>query len=217
MRGMLRVGLTGNIGSGKSTTALILAELGACVIDADLIVHKLLMPGSDTNAAIVRAFGSGILQADGAINRRMLGRIVFEAPEKRTVLEGLVHPGVRLAIEDRIRELEREGPDRIVVVDAALLVETGFYRQFDRLIVVTCDPEIQLRRVMKRDGLSVEQARARIAAQMPAKEKAKVADYTIDSSGSPEETRRQVAAIYQKLLRLKGSNRTERQGAPDHR
>src|SRR5512137_825603 len=119
MRRMLRVGLTGNIGTGKSTAAVMLAELGAYVIDADLIVHTLLVPGSDTYAAIVGAFGSGILQPDCSINRKTLGQIVFEDAEKRAMLENLVHPGVRSAIEDRIRELEREAPDGVVVVDAA--------------------------------------------------------------------------------------------------
>jgi dephospho-CoA kinase len=214
MRRVLRVGLTGNIGSGKSTAALILAELGAHVVDADMIVHGLLMPGTDTHAAIVGAFGNGILQPDGTINRRKLGQIVFEDPEKRAMLESLVHPGVRSVIEDRIRQLEREAPDGIVVVDAALLVETGFYREFDRLIVVTCDPEIQLARIVRRDGLGIDEVRARIEAQMPAEEKAKVADYRIDSSGSLDETRRQIDAVYQELLQEKRLKRRERKEAP---
>ncbi len=214
MRRMLRVGLTGNIGSGKSTAALVLAELGAYVIDADLIVHGLLSLGSDTYAAILEAFGSGILQLDGTIDRRMLGQIVFEDAEKRAMLENLVHPGVRSAIEDRIRELEKETADGIVVVDAALLVETGLHREFDRLIVVTCDPQIQLARVVRRDGLCIDEVRARIAAQMPAEEKTKVADYRVDNSGSLEDTRRQIAAVYQALLQDMALKHRERKEIP---
>ncbi len=214
MRRMLRVGLTGNIGSGKSTAALVLAELGAYVIDADLIVHGLLSLGSDTYAAILEAFGSGILQLDGTIDRRMLGQIVFEDAEKRAMLENLVHPGVRSAIEDRIRELEKETADGIVVVDAALLVETGLYREFDRLIVVTCDPQIQLARAVRRDGLCIDEVRARIAAQMPAEEKTKVADYRVDNSGSLEDTRRQIAAVYQALLQDMALKHRERKEIP---
>ncbi len=216
MRRMLRVGLTGNIGSGKSTVAVMLADLGACVIDADVIVHRLLLPGSDTHAAVVSTFGAGILQPDGTINRRMLAEIVFEAAEKRAILESLVHPGVRSAIEDRIRELEKTTPGGVVVVDAALLVETGFYRQFDCLIVVTCDPEIQLKRVVERSGLGIKEVRARFAAQMPAEEKVKAADYRIDNSGSLDETRRQIIAVYRELLRKRGPESSGSQAVQEH-
>ena len=202
MRRMLRVGLTGNIGSGKSTTASILAELGADVIDADRIVHGLLTPGSVAYASVVGAFGPEILEPDRTINRRKLGRIVFESPQKRATLNGCLHPAVQTEVERRIEELEKSKPRGVVVVDAALMVETGFHRFFDRVIVVTCDPEIQLARVVLRDGLDAEEVRARMSAQMPAEEKAKVADYRIDTSGSPDDTRRQVMAIYRDLLRL---------------
>lgn len=205
MSRMLRVGLTGNIGSGKSTTASILAELGAVVIDADRIVHELLAPGSAAYESVVQSFGPEILGADRTINRRILGRIVFESPQKRAVLNGCLHPAVLAEIGRRIEDLEKNDRRGIVVVDAALMVETGFHRYFDRLIVVTCDPEIQLARVVLRDGLSVEDVRARMDAQMPAEEKAKVADYRIDNSGSPDDTRRQAVAVYRDLIRLESA------------
>ena len=205
MSRMLRVGLTGNIGSGKSTTASILAELGAVVIDADRVVHELLAPGSAAYESVVQAFGPEILEADRTINRRILGRIVFESPQKRAVLNGCLHPAVLAEIGRRIEDLEKNDRRGIVVVDAALMVETGFHRYFDRVIVVTCDPEIQLARVVLRDGLSVEDVRARMDAQMPAEEKAKVADYRIDNSGSPDDTRRQAIAVYRDLIRLESA------------
>jgi dephospho-CoA kinase len=212
MRRMLRIGLTGNIGSGKSTTASILAELGATVIDADRIARELLVPGSPPYERVVGAFGPEILEADGiTIDRRKLGRIVFQSVHKRSILNSCVHPEVRAEIKRRISELEKSRPDGIVVVDAALMVETGFYQFFDRVIVVICDPEIQRTRVIRRDGLSAEEVSARMASQMPAEEKAKVADYRINTSGSFEETRRQVVAVYMDLLRVQNT----RQSGPE--
>jgi dephospho-CoA kinase len=200
MRPMLHVGLTGNIGSGKSTAVLTFAELGAHVIDADAVVHELLAPGSEVHASVIRAFGEGYLDHDGTINRRRLGEFVFASPEKLRLLNSLIHPEVRTVVLGRIVELEQSVGNGIVIVDAALMVESGFYKLFDKIIVVACDPALQMARVMNRDGLTAEEARARIAAQMPVAEKLRVAHYTIETSGTLRQTREQTEAIYKDLL-----------------
>ena len=200
MRPMLHVGLTGNIGSGKSTTVLIFAELGAHVIDADKVAHELLAPGSQVYANVLQAFGEAYLDPDGTINRRKLGEVVFASPEKLRLLNSLTHPEVRTVVLGRIVELEQSVRNGIVIVDAALMVESGFYKLFDKIIVASCDPALQISRVMSRDGLSAEEAKARIAAQMPVAEKLKVAHYTIETSGTWKQTREQTEAIYRDLL-----------------
>jgi dephospho-CoA kinase len=197
---MLHVGLTGNIATGKSHVAAIFAELGAHIVDADVISHELLAPDTPTCHRIVEAFGRGILTPEGFIDRRALGKVVFEDPDKRALLNSIVHPEVRNEVLRRIVELEKGSEPGIVMVDAALMVESGFYKAQDFLIVVKCHPSMQLSRVIARDGLSEEEARARIAAQMPIEEKAKLADYTIETSGTFRHTRDQVEEIYRSLL-----------------
>ncbi len=200
---MLHVGLTGNIASGKSQAALVFAELGAHIIDADLIVHGLLTCGTPTAGKIVESFGSEVLNPDGSINRKKLAAVVFSQSDKRLLLNSLVHPDVRREVQRRIAELEERFPGGgIIIVDAALMVESGSYKFYDRLIVVICDPALQLARIVNRDGLSIEEAKARIAAQMPAQEKVKLADYTIEASGTFKETREQIEAIYRDLVVL---------------
>jgi len=197
---MLHVGLTGNIASGKSSAAMMFAELGAHIIDADAVAHDLLSSGTETCGKIVNAFGTEILGPDGKIDRKALGRIVFSSPDKRLLLNSLIHPGIHAEILRRIFEMEQSCLSGIIVVDAALMVETGNYRMYDCLIVVTCDPSLQIARLVNRDGLNEEEARARISSQMPIEEKLKVADYTIDASGTLRQTRKQVEAIYRDLL-----------------
>jgi dephospho-CoA kinase len=197
---MLHVGLTGNIASGKSHAALLFAELGAHIIDADRIAHDLLVQGSRIHEKVVATFGNRILAPDGSIDRRKLGEIVFRDSAKRILLNSIVHPDVREEIVRRMREYERNSPHGIVIVDAALLIESGSHKRYDRLIVVTCDPNLQLSRIINRDGLTLEQAKARMAAQMPVEEKLRLADYTIDTSGTLNETREQVEAIYRDLV-----------------
>ena len=199
---MLRVGLTGNIASGKSHATQVFAELGAHIIDADVIAHQLLTPGTSTYQRVVQAFGPQVLNPDATINRRKLGEIVFQDETRRQELNGLVHPEVRAQVLRRIEELERSDPDGVVIIDAALMVESGFYRTFDRVIVVHCPSSLQLTRIVSRDGLTVAQARARMAAQMPAEEKVKYADYTIETSGTYRQTREQIETIYRSLLLL---------------
>ena len=192
---MLRIGLTGNIAVGKSCAAARFAELGASVIDADSVSRELMEPGAQVYFRVVEAFGPEILQKDGTIDRRRLGGVVFASEESRRLLESIAHPAIGDAIAMKIAENEAD----IVIVDAALMIETGGYKEYDRLIVVACSPATQLARLMARDGLTESEARARIAAQMPTDEKIRFADHVIDTSGSLESTLEQVDGIYRKL------------------
>jgi dephospho-CoA kinase len=194
---MLRVGLTGNIAAGKSCAAARFAELGAAVIDADRVSRELMDPGTPVYFCVAEAFGAKILCADGTIDRRRLGSIVFASEKQRRLLESIVHPAIRDAIARKIAEKEKTSD--VVIVDAALMIETGGYKEYDRLIVVACPPALQFARLMARDGLTEDEAKARIAAQMPADEKIHFADYVINTSGSLESTLDQVDAIYREL------------------
>jgi dephospho-CoA kinase len=197
---MLRVGLTGNIASGKSTASSIFALLGAHVLDADRLAHGLLRAGTNTYARIVEAFGRSILNENGEIERKRLGTIVFADAAMRSKLNAITHPEVEAAIEKHIRDLDQSTYHGIVIVDAALIVETGGYRMYDRLIVVTCSPALQISRIMSRDGLTEADARARMASQMPIAEKLKLANYVIDTSGTMKQTHDQVEGIYRDLM-----------------
>jgi dephospho-CoA kinase len=197
---MLHVGLTGNIASGKSHAASVFAGLGAHVIDADRIVHELLASGSRTYDRVVEAFGEPILNPNREIDRKKLAQVVFFDKEKRRLLNDLTHPDIGAEILRRVEELERACASGIIIVEAALMVETGGYRKYHRLIVVTCDPALQISRLMGRDGLTETDARARISSQMPIGEKLRLADYTIDTSGTFRQTRDQVEEIYKDLL-----------------
>jgi dephospho-CoA kinase len=197
---MLHVGLTGNIASGKSHAALLFAESGAHLIDADIIVHELLACGTKTYKKVVEAFGAEILAQDGQIDRRKLGRIIFGSPDKRMLLNSLTHPDIGAEILRRIFQLEQSFSGGVVIVDGALIVETGGHKMYDRLVVVTCNSSLQISRLMSRDGLTQEEAKARMASQMPIEEKLKLADYTIDTSGTLKQTQDQVEAIYRDLL-----------------
>ena len=197
---MLHVGLTGNIASGKSSAASFFAELGAHVIDADRVAHSLLKAGTPVYRKIVDAFGERILSSTGEIDRRILGRMVFSDADKRLLLNSLTHPAVETEILRRIGELEQSASRGIIIVDAALMIETGGYKMYHRIIVVTCDPALQVSRLITRDGLTEAEAGARIASQMPMEEKLKLANYTIDTSRTLEHTRGQVEAIYRDLL-----------------
>jgi dephospho-CoA kinase len=197
---MLHVGLTGNIASGKSQAALMFAELGAHIIDADRVVHQLLSRGTRTYQKIIDVFGNRILDANGEIDRKSLGQIVFSNEEKRKLLNRLTHQDVGAEILRRIFELEQKFSSGIIMVDAALMVETGSYKMYDRLIVVTCDPSLQITRLMNRDQLSKEAAIARMNAQLPIEEKIRLANYTIDTTGTLKKVHDQVEAIYRDLL-----------------
>src|SRR6266568_666584 len=198
---MLKVGLAGSIAVGKSHVLGMLKELGCHVIDADQIARDVVAPGTPGLKLVVEEFGEIVLNKDGALDRQKLGEIVFGDEEKRKKLNSILHPIIIAAQDEMIRELEAKDPNGIVIIDAALMIESGGYKRLDRLIVVYCEPEIQLQRLMKRDGLSREAALSRIASQMGQQEKIKYADFLIDTSGDFAGTRAQVKTLFDQLRR----------------
>jgi len=203
---MLKVGLTGSIAVGKSFVLGVLAELGCHVIDADKIAREVVEQGSAGLNSVREVFGDAVLNSDGTLNRATLAEIVFADESKRTKLNSLLHPLIIAAQDDRIRELALHDPSGIVIIDAALMIESGGYRRLEKLIVVYCRPEIQLQRLMSRDGLSREAAERRINSQMPQEEKKKFADFLVDTSIDFDNTRAQVEAVYRQLLEISTSN-----------
>ncbi len=200
MRRFLLVGLTGSIATGKSTVSAMFAHEGARVIDADLLSREVVMPGQPAYARIVEEFGSQLVQDDGSLDRKALGAIVFADPARRKRLEEITHPAIGARQQRILSLLDEESFEGVVLWDAALLFESGGVAKMDRVVVVFADPEIEVRRLMERDGLREADARARIASQMPIAEKAKLADHVIDNSGTREETERQVRAVHRALL-----------------
>lgn len=201
---MLKVGLTGGIASGKSTVASILRDLDCMVLEMDPLGHELLEPGQSAYDEVVREFGTSILGPTDKVDRSKLGAIVFAVPAKRARLNQILHPRILEVVQKWFTALDRPGGPKFAVVEAALIVETGFYRSLDNLIVCWCTPEQQLERLIER-GLTTEQAALRIAAQMPAEEKRKLADEVIDCSKSVEETERQVQNVVARLKELASS------------
>lgn len=199
-RNFLLVGLTGGIATGKSTVAALLRERGCIVIDADILAREVVEPGQPAYERIVAAFGPGVLAPDRALDRKALASIVFADPERRKELEAITHPEIRARFAARVAELTEQGFDGIVIFDAAVMIESGNYRNMDRLVVVTADAEAQVRRQQARDGASVEAATRRIASQMPLAEKVKLADYVIDNAGPREATAARVAEVHEALL-----------------
>jgi dephospho-CoA kinase len=190
------LGLTGGIGSGKSMVASMLTQLGADVIDADRIAREVVEPGQPALKEIATAFGTDILLPDGRLDRGKLARIIFADPVARGTLNAITHPRIRERMDAEISA--RRSRAGVLVVDIPLLYENDRTRAVETVIVVWVDPKTQLRRLQERDGLSVEEARQRIAAQMPLDEKRAGADVVIDNSGSREKTRRQVEAVYRR-------------------
>jgi len=164
---MLRVGLTGSIAVGKSFVLGVLAELGCRVLDADKTARETVAIGTPGYSAVVEAFGEDILKADGTIDRPKLGKLVFADEALRQKLNSILHPFIIAQQDEQLLQWEQEGPGAIGVVDAALMIESGSHRRFDKLIVVHCRPKIQLDRLMSRDSLTREEAEQRIVAQMP--------------------------------------------------
>ena len=196
---MLRVGLTGGLASGKSFVGQALADLGCHLIRADELGHAVLMPGGEAYQAVVEKFGSGILEPGGAIDRRKLAAQVFGRPERLDALNRLVHPPVIRREEELSEEYAARDPQGMVVVEAAILIETGHHKRFDRMVLAVCSREQQIERAIQRDRLSREEALARLERQMPLAEKRKFADYVIDTGGPKEETLRQVEETYRSL------------------
>lgn len=201
---MVKVGLTGGIATGKSTVGEMFARRGAHVIHADRIAHDLMSPGQDVYEEVVARFGRGILQSDGAIDRRALASLAF--PDRIQELNRIVHPAV-IAFQDRwMEELATRAPSSVAIVEAALLYEAHADTHFDKIIVVTTPPEAKVERFSRRMKVSMEEARLeverRAAAQIPDAEKARRADYVIDNSGTPEQTEVQVEEVWKTLSRL---------------
>src|SRR5262245_35688048 len=200
--GMLKVGLTGSIAVGKSYVVSVLAELGCVTFDADKVAHSVMEPGRPAYDDIVREFGNVVLAADASIDRLQLGAIVFADEARRKRLSEIVHPRV---IEEQNRLLaaaEAKNPDGIAIIDAALMIESGGYKRFDKLIVVYCDRETQIERLMQRNQITKEDAERRVAAQMSSEEKRRYADYEIDTTGTFDETRERVVEVFNILKRL---------------
>jgi dephospho-CoA kinase len=209
---MLRVGLTGSIATGKSFVSGVLAGLGCRVVDADELARRVVEPGAQGLRAVVEEFGAEVLSADGTLDRARLGELVFGDARRRERLNSILHPLIYAEQDALLRRWEREDPRGVGVVDAALLIESGGYRRFDKLVVVHCRPEAQLERLMRRNSLSREEAERRIAAQMPQEEKLRYADFAIDTSGSFEETRARTEEVYGALRALADEKAAGREG-----
>ena len=199
---MLRVGLTGSIGTGKSFVSSVFVELGCHVPDADQTAREVVMPGTEGLKTLVDAFGQDILATEGTLDRKRLGALIFADQSKREQLNHILHPFIIKRQDEMLNAWEAEDPEGIGIVDAALMIESGGYKRFDKLIVVHCRPEVQLERLMLRDKLSRDEALRRINSQMPQEEKQKFADYLIDTSDGFELTRARTVEIYQQLIRV---------------
>jgi dephospho-CoA kinase len=203
---MVRVGLTGGLACGKSTVAEMFRKRGAHVIHADRIAHELLCPGEEVYAAVVRAFGSEILNSDLTIERARLARLAF--PDRVEELNRIVHPAVVRRQEAWMAEVAAREPQAVIMVEAALIFEAGVHRRFDKIVVVTCTPEQKMERFLARvaPSMDADQARAeaqrRIAAQIPDEQKVAAADYVIDNSGALELTEAQVEKVHRELAEL---------------
>jgi dephospho-CoA kinase len=195
---ILKVGLTGGIASGKSTIVRMLAALGCITVDADAIVARLYRPGEAGHEAIVRAYGTGVLLPDGEIDRKKLADIAFSAPEEAQRLNALIHPLVIAEQARLFREAEERGEDAVFIVEATLLLESGGKQRFDRIVVVDVDPNVQIERAIGR-GMTAEEAKRRIANQMPREERLRLADYVIDNNGDEGAALVEAARVYELL------------------
>lgn len=194
---MRRYGLTGGIASGKSTVSTHLRALGAHVLDADVLAREVVAPGSPGLTEVLDAFPFA-RGADGGLDRKALGAFVFQHPDARATLNQLLHPRIQQAFAAKTQALEAQGVTEIVY-DAPLLIENGLHRGMDAVILVAVDPEVQVARLMARDGLSRADAAARLRSQLPLEEKRRYASHVVDNSGTVEETRGQVERIWRSL------------------
>ncbi len=203
---MLKVGLTGGYASGKSFVASELARLGCFLIYADELGHEVLRQGREAYEPVVHLFGPEILSGEGIIDRKKLGQIVFGSPDLLNKLTEIVHPAVFRLEAELLETAKRKDPRAIAVIEAAILIETGRYRVFDRLILTACSEATQIARGMARDRLSAEDVKARIDKQLPLEEKKKYADYVVNTDGTKEETLRQVEVVFRDLQNLSGAH-----------
>lgn len=196
----LILGITGNIGAGKSSVAKEFQRLGAAVVDADQLAREVVVPGSPVLDELVKQFGTGILAAQGGLDREALGRLVFSDETARQRLNRIIHPAIAELSTCRLSQLQRQPDVPLIIYEAPLLYEADADSRVDRVLVVKIDPQVQLQRLLARDGCDEPTARRKIAAQMPQNAKLARADYVIDNSSSIVETRRQVEQLWQQLL-----------------
>lgn len=199
-RSLLLVGLTGGIATGKSAVDALLSELGAEIIDADVLAREIVEPGEPALAEIAAEFGSGVLDPDGRLDRKALGAVVFADAGRRRRLEQITHPRIRERFLARLARLTADGYRGLVFFDAPVMIESGNYRNMDKLVVVITDEATQIARLMARDGIDRDEALRKIRSQMPLAEKAKLADYVIDNSGDRPATEAQGRRVHAALL-----------------
>lgn len=188
----MNIGLTGGIATGKSTVSQMLVKRGAVLIDADVIAREVMEPGHPVLSAVQKRFGAAVINEDGTLNRKKLGEIVFSDPEERKALNDITHPAIRAEMRKRMADYDAAQPERLVVVDIPLLYESGLETLFEQVMVVYVPREIQLSRLMQRDDLTLEQAEARIRAQMDIERKKERADILIDNSLGMDKTESQI-------------------------
>jgi dephospho-CoA kinase len=193
---MLKVGLTGSIAVGKSFVCEVFRELGVPVLDADQTAREVVKPNTEGLNSIIKHFGSDILLENGELNRPKLGEIVFSNEEKRLLLNSIIHPLVQNVQDEWLQGLESKNEAKFAIIDAALLIESNGYKRFDKIIVVWCEPKVQLERLMLRNNLNLIDAEKRINSQMPQAEKKKFADFLIDTTEGFETTRNQVTELF---------------------
>ncbi len=197
---MLKVGLTGGLASGKSLIAEELDRLGCVVLQADRIGHQVLSEDAEAGGEVVRAFGANVLAPDGTVDRSVLGGLVFADEKLLAKLNAIVHPRVFERLDLLLSSLAGRDPDAIAVVEAAIMIESGSYRRYDRLVLAACPRGLQIERFMARGGSSREEAEARIDRQLSLEDKRQYADYVIDTAGTRQDTLRQVREVYRRLL-----------------
>jgi dephospho-CoA kinase len=196
---MLKVGLTGSIAVGKSFVCEVFRGLGVPVSDADQTAREVVEPNTKGFRQIIEAFGEEVLRENGEIDRLKLGNKVFSDEAKRQLLNSIVHPLVFESQDLWLQQLEEKQVDKLAIIDAALMIESGSYKRFDKIIVVWCEPKVQLERLIQRNNLSIEDAQKRINAQMPQEEKKRFADFLIDTTNGFDVTKTQVLEIFTKL------------------
>lgn len=198
----MNIGLTGGIATGKSTVSSMLIRKGALLVDADVIAREVMLPGHPVLAEVAAYFGQDVIQANGQLDRKKLGEIVFNDDKKRLALNGITHPAIRHEIRKQMADYEAAYPDRLVVVDIPLLYESELQSLFEKVMVVYVPREKQLRRLMDRDEITEERAEARLNSQMDIEQKKNIADYVIDNSGTLAETSQQVDKLWNRLYGL---------------
>lgn len=198
----LLVGLTGNMGSGKTMAAGLMKELGAHILDADAVCRGLMRPGQPAWKEIVEHFGKDILREDQTLDRSQLADIVFENLEQKQVLERILHPRVFQVEQKEYEQLKKMKPDAVLVVDAALLIESGNYKKMDKVVVITCDDEIRSKRLLQRGSFTSSDIERRINSQMSQDQKVRCADYVLSNNGTKKELKSQVNAVFKELQTL---------------